>query len=78
MKYELIIPVKRKQEFIGAVRDAMEEQGMTEKDLAELIGVHPFTLYNFFSDYKKLSRFIAAKISIALGLEGEWQVHDDI
>ena len=61
MKYELIIPVKRKQEFINTVRDALEEQGLTEKDLAELIGVHPFTLYNFFSDQVEYTAILFLK-----------------
>ena len=62
--YEL----KEDVDFVSIVRERMQEKGWNEKNLAEEIGRPCSSVYGFFSKKNK-SRFLAAEIALALGIE---------
>ena len=70
--YELNLTQEKFDEFIKEVRFQMIRQNISTKKLSEMTGYTTSTLYGFLSG--RNSRFVAASISKALGMEKKYQV----
>ena len=70
--YELNLTQEKFDEFIKEVRFQMIRQNISTKKLSEMTGYTTSTLYGFLSG--RNSRFVAASISKALGMEKKYEV----
>ena len=70
--YELNLTQEKFDEFIKEVRYLMIRQNISTKKLSEMTGYTTSTLYGFMSG--RNSRFVAAAISKALGMEKKYEV----
>ena len=70
--YELNLTQEKFDEFIKEVRYLMIRQNISTKKLSEMTGYTTSTLYGFMSG--RNSRFVAASISKALGMEKKYEV----
>ena len=70
--YELNLTQEKFDEFIKEVRFQMIRQNISTKKLSEMTGYTTSTLYGFMSG--RNSRFVAASISKALGMEKKYEV----
>ena len=70
--YELNLTQEKFDEFIKEVRYLMIRQNISTKKLSEMTGYTTSTLYGFLSG--RNSRFVAASISKALGMEKKYEV----
>ena len=71
--YELNLTQEKFDEFIKEVRYLMIRRNISTKKLSEMTGYTTSTLYGFMSG--RNSRFVAASISKALGMEKKYEVH---
>ena len=70
--YELNLTQEKFDEFIKEVRYLMIRRNISTKKLSEMTGYTTSTLYGFLSG--RNSRFVAASISKALGMEKKYEV----
>ena len=70
--YELNLTQEKFDEFIKEVRYLMIRRNISTKKLSEMTGYTTSTLYGFLSG--RNSRFVAAAISKALGMEKKYEV----
>ena len=70
--YELNLTQEKFDEFIKEVRYLMIRRNISTKKLSEMTGYTTSTLYGFLSG--RNSRFVAAAISKALGMEIKYEV----
>ena len=70
--YELNLTQEKFDEFIKEVRYLMIRRNISTKKLSEMTGYTTSTLYGFMSG--RNSRFVAASISKALGMEEKYEV----
>ena len=70
--YELNLTQEKFDEFIKEVRYLMIRRNISTKKLSEMTGYTTSTLYGFMSG--RNSRFVAAAISKALGMEKKYEV----
>ena len=70
--YELNLTQEKFDEFIKEVRYLMIRRNISTKKLSEMTGYTTYTLYGFMSG--RNSRFVAASISKALGMEKKYEV----
>lgn len=70
--YELNLTQEKFDEFIKEVRYLMIRRNISTKKLSEMTGYTTSTLYGFMSG--RNSRFVAASISKALGMEKKYEV----
>ena len=70
--YELNLTQEKFDEFIKEVRFQMIRQNISTKKLSEMTGYTTSTLYGFLSG--RNSRFVAASICNALGMEKKYEV----
>ena len=70
--YELNLTQEKFDEFIKEVRYLMICRNISTKNLSEMTGYTTSTLYGFLSG--RNSRFVAAAISKALGMEKKYEV----
>ena len=70
--YELNLTQEKFDEFIKEVRFQMIRQNISTNKLSEMTGYTTSTLYGFMSG--RNSRFVAASISKALGMEKKYEV----
>ena len=70
--YEINLTQEKLDEFIKEARFQMICRNISTKNLSEMTGYTTSTLYGFLSG--RNSRFVAASISKALGMEKKYEV----
>lgn len=73
--YEILLNKSEREKFMLVAKIKMIEKGWSAKDLAEEIDRPVSSVYNFFSNKKRINRFLAAEIADALDMvQSEWRV----
>lgn len=69
---EIRLNAKEHEKFCKAMHKKLNKRKMNVKDLAEVIGVSPRSIYNFENDStRNPSKFLASKIANELGIEAK-------